>query len=79
MLENIGVKFGWTTEEARTKAKVLTQADAQNRMYNIVSERDGLHEIVSNLNRLSKELTQEAVALLELYPNISFRLRERNG
>jgi hypothetical protein len=63
----------WTTPEAREKAKGRSEFSAQNRMYNIMLERDKLQEQIKTLDRQNEILIEEARALLELYPGLKFR------
>jgi hypothetical protein len=63
----------WTTPEARKKAKGRSNVGAQNRMYNLMLERDRIMEQIKILDKQNEILIEEARALLELYPGLLFR------
>lgn len=60
-------------EAARKKAEGRTKDGAQNRMYNLMSERDKIEKVIKELDSQNQTLIEEARALLELYPTLSFR------
>ncbi len=60
-------------DAARKKAEGRTADGAQNRMYNIMSERCRLQEQIDALDEQNQTLIEEGRALLEIYPCLKFR------